>query len=160
MLKVNIGAGDHYQEGWINTDITEPEGHRPPDVICSATELPFEDASVDRLYAGHVLEHLKPTDVVKALHEFQRVIRPEGQIMIVLPDLDVAEDRYPELIGPIRDGGDRWSGDRHLWESRPAEFEKTLKKAKVTATRLSINDLIGTEWPVVAYVDWQYVYQI
>lgn len=161
MLRVNVGCGDHYQQGWVNTDITEPEGFTAPDIIATATDLPFPDGSVDRLYAGHVLEHLTPEDVVVALREFRRVISPEGKIMIVLPDLDVAEDRYPDLVDSVRYGGDRWGGDKHLWESRPRNFAQMLVDAgEPNARWVPINSLVGTEWPVVAFVDWQYAFEL
>lgn len=48
-----------------------------------ATALTFEDNSVDRLIATHVLEHiLKPVEVLK---EWNRVVRPGGVISLVLP---------------------------------------------------------------------------
>lgn len=160
-MKVNVGCGEFRAEGWLNVDMTKTDGGPQPDIVASATDLPFEDASVDRLYAGHVLEHLTPEDVVKALREFRRVIRPEGKVMIVLPDLDVAEAKYPDLVDSVRYGGDRWGGDRHLWESRPRNFAQMLVDAgEPNARWIPITSLIGTEWPVVAYVDWQYAFEL
>lgn len=163
MTKINIGCGDHYAEGWTNTDITNPPGFKAPDVLCTATELPFESDSVDQLYAGHVLEHLTPEDVVKALKEFLRVLKPGASAMIVLPDLDVAEQSFPELVDSIRYGGDRWAGDKHLWESRPANFQKMLDRALEDTESVSrwVPILsVGQEWPVVSYIEWQYAYEI
>lgn len=48
-----------------------------------ATKLSFPDASVDRLIATHVLEHLpRPHEV---LREWARVVRPGGVLSLVLP---------------------------------------------------------------------------
>lgn len=163
MLKLNIGCGDFYQTGWINTDITNPEGYRAPDILCSAMDLPFKDGVVDKLYAGHVLEHLMPEDVVVAVREFQRVISPNGEILVVLPDLDVAESRYSHdqaFVDSVRFGANRWGGDAHLWESRPATFAAMLDEAGIQYHRLNLEVLKGFDWPVVDYVDWQYGFEI
>jgi ubiquinone/menaquinone biosynthesis C-methylase UbiE len=49
----------------------------------SATELPFEDDSVDVVISSHVLEHL--TDDVAALRELARVVKPGGRIIVGVP---------------------------------------------------------------------------
>jgi predicted SAM-dependent methyltransferase len=158
---VNVGCGEFRAEGWVNVDMTRTDGGPQPDIVASATDLPFEDASVDRLYAGHVLEHLTPEDVVKAIREFARVVRADGKIMIVMPDLDVAEAKYPELVESVRYGADRWGGDKHLWESRPSTLAPLLVEAGHPDARLvPIHALVGSEWPVTAFVDWQYAFEI
>lgn len=160
MLQINVGCGEFRADGWVNVDMTNEDGGPQPDIVASALDLPFADGTVDRLYAGHVLEHLTPEDVVLALKEFQRVIGTDGKAMIVLPDLDVAEAKYDaDLIDAIRYGGDRWAGDKHLWESRPSNFAPMLVEAGLPdATLVSIASLVGTDWPVTAYVDWQYAF--
>jgi ubiquinone/menaquinone biosynthesis C-methylase UbiE len=45
--------------------------------------LPFPDAFFDRVLAIHVLEHLP--NLPAALREIHRVIRPAGQLCIVIP---------------------------------------------------------------------------
>lgn len=45
--------------------------------------LPFADDSFDRAIAVHVLEHLP--DLPRALDELQRLVRPGGQISVVIP---------------------------------------------------------------------------
>jgi hypothetical protein len=90
-----------------------------------------------------------------------RVVRADGKIMIVMPDLDVAEAKYPELVESVRYGADRWGGDQHLWESRPATCAQLLVEAGAPEARLiPITSLIGSEWPVTAFVDWQYAFEI
>ena len=53
-------------------------------VACEdATMLSYSDASFDRLIAAHVLEHIHPPHVT--LREWSRVVRPGGEITLVLP---------------------------------------------------------------------------
>ena len=60
-----------------------PEGATAQAVRGSAYDLPFEDASFDRIIAAEVLEHL-PQDE-KAMAELFRVLKPGGLIAVTVP---------------------------------------------------------------------------
>ena len=49
----------------------------------SGAILPFEDSSIDRVIATHVLEHV--SDPVSVLEECVRVVKPGGVISLILP---------------------------------------------------------------------------
>jgi SAM-dependent methyltransferase len=67
-----------------------PAGAGGTTVRATATELPFPDASFDRVIAAEVLEHIRPD--VAAMRELSRVLRPGGRLAVTVP-------RYwPELI--------------------------------------------------------------
>jgi SAM-dependent methyltransferase len=83
-----------------------------PDIVASITDMrAVEDESFEALYSSHNLEHLHPHDVPLALSEFYRVLRPEGFLLLTLPDLrqaaeDIARGREEEPVlltnrGPI-----------------------------------------------------------
>lgn len=66
----------------IKTDRLQP-GKNITTSVQDATKLSFPDASVDRLIATHVLEHIyRPHE---ALSEWMRVVKPGGIISLVLP---------------------------------------------------------------------------
>jgi len=52
----------------------------------STTDVPFEDESVDAIYARHVLEH--DIHTYRSLREFMRVLRPGGTLVIEVPCAD------------------------------------------------------------------------
>lgn len=54
--------------------------------------LPFRDASVDRIYAVHVLEHV--VDVVPVMNELHRVLLPGGVLHVMSP--------HWQAIGAVR----------------------------------------------------------
>ena len=60
-----------------------PEGATAQAVRGSAYELPFADASFDRIIAAEVLEHL-PEDT-RAMAELARVLKPGGSIAVTVP---------------------------------------------------------------------------
>ena len=83
-----------------------------PDIVCSITDMgPVADNSVDAVWSSHNLEHLARHEVPLALAEFIRVLKPQGLLLLTLPDLQqvarlVAEDRledsaYLSQSGPI-----------------------------------------------------------
>ena len=91
MKKILLGCGNKKRNGWINIDIDESV---KPDFIGSATELPFEDGTIDCIDSQHMFEHLFLKEVDKALSEWIRVLKIGGELLIELPNLD----RCCELI--------------------------------------------------------------
>jgi SAM-dependent methyltransferase len=83
-----------------------------PDILCSMTDMhPVATGSIDAIWSSHNLEHLHRHEVPVALSEFLRVLRPGGQMLATLPDLqriaefvasDSLEDEaYSSPAGPI-----------------------------------------------------------
>src|SRR3989338_2147857 len=66
----------------------------------NATELAYPDHSFDRLIATHVLEHLP--NPVNVLREWNRVVRADGTISIVLPCDPGMLWRLGRHLGPRR----------------------------------------------------------
>lgn len=64
-----------------------------PDIVASITDMSaVETESFDALYSSHNLEHLMAHEVLTALKEFCRVLRPAGYALITLPDLQQAAE--------------------------------------------------------------------
>jgi predicted SAM-dependent methyltransferase len=87
LIKLHIG-GQEVHDGWTVLDVEE----RPEvDIVSDASRLDmFEDASVSVLYASHVLEHFHyglENKLVNTLSEWYRVLKPNGQLLISVPDL-------------------------------------------------------------------------
>lgn len=83
-----------------------------PDIVGSTTDLAMvASASMDAIWSSHNLEHLYAHEVPVALGEFKRVLKPDGFLLITLPDLraiarQIAQDRLTEVLyesaaGPI-----------------------------------------------------------
>jgi SAM-dependent methyltransferase len=52
--------------------------------FCDSTTLPLADSSCDFVLSSHMLEHV--ANPLKALMEWRRVLKPEGYLLLVLPD--------------------------------------------------------------------------
>lgn len=83
-----------------------------PDIVSSMTDMAAVRAgAMDALYSSHNIEHLYPAEVMVALREFARVLKPDGFAVITCPDLQsvaalVAEGKllepaYDSPMGPI-----------------------------------------------------------
>jgi SAM-dependent methyltransferase len=83
-----------------------------PDIVADITDLSgVPSNAVDAIWSSHCLEHLFQYQVPRALSEFRRVIRDDGFVVFLVPDLQsvaslVAADKFHEPvyhapIGPV-----------------------------------------------------------
>jgi SAM-dependent methyltransferase len=90
--RLNWGCGDHIASGWINSDRKEGAG---VDLVCDIRQgLPLEDGSIDYAVSIHALPELAYPEVVPALREIRRVLKPGGVLRLVLPDLQKGIHAY------------------------------------------------------------------
>jgi predicted SAM-dependent methyltransferase len=82
--KVQIGAGQSNEPGWLNTDIDPGPGQAYLD---ATKPLPFRDGSIQYIFSEHVVEHLFYADGLSFFKEAHRVLAPGGKIRTVTPNL-------------------------------------------------------------------------
>jgi predicted SAM-dependent methyltransferase len=84
-LRLHIG-GQQPHPDWKIVNV-QPGPHT--DFVQSCTDLSiFETASVEEIYASHVVEHLKyQRELGATLEEFNRVLVPGGKLHVSVPDL-------------------------------------------------------------------------
>jgi len=61
-----------------------------PDFRCDLRSLPFKTGDYDLVYSCHVLEHFKLSEISAVLDEWVRIMKPEGEMRLVLPNLEWA----------------------------------------------------------------------
>jgi predicted SAM-dependent methyltransferase len=108
-LRLNLGSGWIYLEGFTNVDIETANGPRRPDIVADLSDwwLFAEDASVDYIWTSHTLEHIpdgpnKTPGIVWFMSEAWRVLKPGGVIDIVVPGFCAAFFRDPSHRHPCR----------------------------------------------------------
>jgi len=67
----------------INIDI-DPSCR--PDIIASATHLPFRACAFDLVFFTEVIEHLPKGEEVRALKEIERVLKKYGKVIFSCPN--------------------------------------------------------------------------
>jgi predicted SAM-dependent methyltransferase len=152
-MLLNVGCGEHYAQGWVNTDIHR-QGPKP-DVICNVLALPFADHTAERIYIGHVLEHIHRENLSHALAEVRRVLAADGEVMIVGPDVGLTAKHEPILLAGVRYGGCRWPGDEHRWFSTGGETLRHVRATGFVAHLIPV-ETVPSGWPIVDRALWQF----
>lgn len=81
-----------------------------PDVVADCRSMPeLADESADAVYCGHVLEHVPETDLHLVLAELRRILKPDGDLIVAVPDLKeaarwIADGRACETMYHTRSG--------------------------------------------------------
>lgn len=121
--RLHLGGFNQVHTGWINTDVTmhiwvarvpgvawalhklgRISGPRYEDhrrgvfrrvrYLNATRRFPFPEASMEAVFASHLLEHLPPAKALIAVKEAHRVLRPGGILRIAVPDLDLHVREY------------------------------------------------------------------
>jgi predicted SAM-dependent methyltransferase len=126
MIGCNLGSGQRRFTSvngaqWINADIEVRPPDQVPDVQCDARSLAFADGAFDYVALHQAAEHFKcGGDGI--FEESWRVLRPNGSLLIFLPDIRKLALRW--LSGGISDwiyvvnlmGAEQgMPGDIHRW---------------------------------------------
>src|SRR5581483_4385380 len=75
-----------------------------PHIVGNITDMGMiENETFDAVFSSHTIEHLYPLEVKKALEECLRVLRSDGFLLIVCPDLEAvaAEIVKGNLLGTL-----------------------------------------------------------
>ena len=84
--RLNWGCGSWTESGWINSDIQEGPGI---DISCDIREgLPLDTDYLDYAVSIHSLPEVPYPELVPALQELRRMLKPGGVLRVSLPDLD------------------------------------------------------------------------
>lgn len=98
-VRLNLGSGPFPLPGFINVDQFE---HVKPDLVCDVLALPFAPGTVGEIYAGHILEHFRFDDGMRALRYWHGLLCPGGVISVCVPDFDHLARKYLSDPSPER----------------------------------------------------------
>lgn len=92
MKCLNLGCGTRFHPDWVNLDsVAHSETVIKHDL---RKGIPFEDRSFDVVYHSHVLEHFSYEAGRQFILECYRVLRPQGILRVVVPDLEQIARTY------------------------------------------------------------------
>lgn len=138
--KLNLGCGGRYRDGWVNVNFTSTG----PGVIAAnlAKGIPFADESFDVVYHSHLLEHFQKIAAADFLKECHRVLKPNGVIRVVVPDLEGIARNYLSALEKARGGIGGWDQnynwmllemyDQVVRNQSGGEMARYLRNASIT----------------------------
>jgi predicted SAM-dependent methyltransferase len=90
-LKLEIGAGEKKgKNGWITLDM-----YAGCDIQWDLINgIPFPDNSISKIYSSHLFEHLTFKETAGLMKECLRVLKPEGQFLICVPNSRLYIEAY------------------------------------------------------------------
>ena len=137
-MKINLGCGSRTPSGWVNVDFAlgarlmklpgfksinkklglfKMDWDENIELHDLTKRFPWSDDSVDQIYSSHTLEHLSRMDGRHFLKEAHRVLRNDGVLRIVVPDLacivsqysqgELRADHFVENLGVLYTDGER-----------------------------------------------------
>lgn len=147
-LKLNLGCGFDIRAGYVNVDAND-EHH--PDLVSDVANLSaLADGVASEALAQDVLEHLPRAKASTALREWNRVLQPEGQLVVRVPSivhlLRLLEDkRHQDLATQQRliqcmYGTQGYDGDFHLNGFTEVTLRHDLNGAGFAVLNLRIID--------------------
>jgi len=102
MKLVNLGCGSKFHDSWINVNFSSSgEGVLVHDLN---KPFPWEDEYCDVVYHSHVLEHFTPNQSFQFLLECKRILKTNGILRIVVPDLEQIVKEYIINLNKAREG--------------------------------------------------------
>ena len=135
---LEIGSGQFpmkTDEGLVTTFDArdEPENDIHPDYRGDARRLPFGDGQFDIVYSGHCLEHFGRNEIHDVLTEWRRVLKPEGEMRMVLPNIEwaaqaIVEGVVDDTVLNVLYGAQTYKENYHYMGFTPATIESFLAK--------------------------------
>jgi len=96
-LKLHLGCGEKYLEGYVNIDFPQEEHtviNVKADVYQDIRTLDYPENSVDEIRNHHIFEHFKRIDELHLLCQWRKWLAPGGKLVIETPDFEESAKAY------------------------------------------------------------------
>ena len=93
-IKLNLGSGNDYKEGWINVDADKDT--RKDIYADLSKKFPFRENYADEIMASDILEHFIKEEGGMFLEECWRVLKINGKITIRTHNLYKIFEKFKE----------------------------------------------------------------
>lgn len=149
-VKLHIGCGTVYLDGWINIGSNSENNIEKLDMNLDLKDgLMFDDDSADFIFCEHVFEHMTWDEGLTALKELMRVLKPEGVIRIVVTDLKsivhLYQDKKSEAMSYLRERNYPYDYEELIRLIRAAGFENYRRQFYHESTYRELRNLEADE---------------
>lgn len=142
---VDIGCGENKyktDEGTvIGVDVRE-DVH--PDFRADFRKLPFATGEFDIVFSSHTLEHCPRADVDDCLDEWTRILGPDGELRLILPNIGWAADQIKkgivdEHVLNVLYGAQTFGENFHKFGFTPDTLRAALEKRGLTKIDIKLD---------------------
>ena len=93
MKKINLGCGwRDFGKDWIHIDGGDYSHLDSKDIF----NLPYEDNSIDLIYASHVIEYFDREEIIPILNKWKSKLKPNGILRLAVPNFKEIARLYNE----------------------------------------------------------------
>lgn len=119
MLKLHLGCGEKYLEGYVNIDYPDTEQRvikTKADVFSDMRSLSYPEGTVDEIRSHHLFEHFSRAEALKLLVRWRSWLKPGGLLVIETPDFSASAALFLTTTSMRR----RFQLARHIFGSEEA----------------------------------------
>lgn len=88
-MKLHLGCGHNYLEGWVNVDGPKDDlcyDDLKADIHARIEDLEYPENSIDEILMNAVFEHFPRHVAIMQLRKFYKWLKPNGALTILVPD--------------------------------------------------------------------------
>jgi len=123
-IKINLGCGwRDFGDDWHHIDGGDYKHLNSKDIL----NLPFEDNSVDLIYASHVIEYFNRDEIIPILNKWKNKLKNGGVLRLAVPNFKIMCKLYHEdkidldsFLGPLY--GKMDMGDKIIYHKTTYDF--------------------------------------
>jgi predicted SAM-dependent methyltransferase len=117
MKCLNLGCGSRFVESsdWVNIDFRSDSPFVTEADLSKG--IPYERETFDFVYHSHILEHFSKASGDLFIKECNRVLRKDGLIRIVVPDLERLAQAYLSSLCNVLDNRNEITDSNHKWST-------------------------------------------
>lgn len=140
---IDVGCGDRsIQKGMFRVDIDK---EHKPDLVSDGLVINVEDEKFDYVLSHHSLEHM--ADQKKALIEWARILKKDGVIVVIHPDVDFTGKQKPQNLDIPYEKYNVHTAERTL-----KEFVEWFESLSLANLRLLDSGVAGPNWSFYAII--------
>ena len=144
MIKINLGCGwRNFGDDWYHIDGGDYKHLDSHDIF----NIPFENNTVDVIYASHVIEYFNRQEIIPILKKWKNKLKPGGKLRLAVPDFEAMVKLYlhkgydvESFLGPLY--GKMPMGDEIIYHKTVYDF-KSLKKILLN---IGFNNINRYDW--------------
>ena len=148
-MKLHLGCGNKYIEGYVNIDIRYLPG---VDEVNNVGRLRnYKSHSIDVIYASHVLEHFSRWEYESVLKRWYELLKPGGVLRLGVPDFGEIVEYYNKTkdlrsVSGMLYAGQDYPENNHYWVWDFNTLSKELKE-------IGFNNVYRYDWRQTEHSD-------